>query len=101
VERRVAGRRRGSFDRRRPTSVVEQRQLWSNPIESRCCRVTVTPTQPCKHLCRDYPPDADVWDLRFHWHAERIRLDAELRPGRFRFGPLSVVTKAHGEVLDL
>ena len=49
---------------------------------------------------RDYPPDADVWDLRFHWHAERIRLDAELRSGRFRFGPLSVVTKAHGCICE-
>ena len=53
-------------------------------------------------LCRqrrDYPPDADVWHLRFHWHAERIRLEAELRTGGFRFGPLTVVTKA--EVLHL
>ena len=29
-----------------------------------------------------------------------IRLDAELRSGRFRFGPLSVVTKAHGCICD-
>src|SRR5439155_27174992 len=55
-------------------------------------------------LCRqrrDYPPDADVWHRRFHWDAERIRLEAELRTGAFRFGPLSVVTKADGEVLYL
>src|SRR5260370_30335698 len=55
-------------------------------------------------LCRqrrDYPPDADVWYLRFHWDAERIRLEAQLRTGGFRFGPLSVVTKADGEVLHL
>jgi len=37
--------------------------------------------------------------VRFHWRAERIRLEAELHASRFRFGPLSVVTKADGEVL--
>jgi hypothetical protein len=55
-------------------------------------------------LCRqrrDYPPDADVWDLRVHWHSERIRLEADLRTGRFRFGPLRVIAKADGEVLHL
>jgi len=53
-------------------------------------------------LCRqrrDYPPDADVRHLRFHWHDERTRLEAELRTGCFRFGPLSVITNADGEVL--
>ena len=29
-----------------------------------------------------------------------IRLDAELRSGRFRFGPLIVVTKAHGCICE-
>jgi hypothetical protein len=42
-----------------------------------------------------------VWHLRFHWHNERIRLEAELGSGRFRFGPLSVITKANGEALHL
>jgi len=46
-------------------------------------------------------PDADVWDGRCHWHSDRIRLEAELRCGRFCFGPLSVATKADGEVLRL
>jgi len=45
------------------------------------------------HQRRDYPPDADVWDLRFHWQKERARLEAELHAGRFRFGPLQVITK--------
>jgi RNA-directed DNA polymerase len=40
---------------------------------------------PCRQG-RDYPPDADVWHLRFHWDVERVRLEAELRPGRFRLG---------------
>ena len=60
--------------------------------------------QAYRWLCRqrrDYPADADVWDLRFHWRSERIRLEDELRTGRFRFGPLRVVTKADGEVLHL
>lgn len=60
--------------------------------------------QAFRWLCqqrRDYPPDADVWDLRFHWQKELARLQAELHTGQFRFGPLSVVTKADGEVLHL
>jgi RNA-directed DNA polymerase len=55
-------------------------------------------------LCRQrrhYPSDADVWDLRFHWPAERAPLESELREGRFRFDPLQVLTKADGEVLHL
>jgi hypothetical protein len=55
---------------------------------------------PCQQR-RAYPPDADVWDMRFHWPAERIRLEVNLRAGRYRFGPLSVITKADGEVLHL
>jgi len=60
--------------------------------------------QAYRWLCqqrRDYSPSADVWDLRFHWHAEHIRLEADLLTGRYRFGPLSVITKADGEVLHL
>jgi len=60
--------------------------------------------QAYRWLCqqrRAYPPDADVWDMRFHWPAERIRLEADLRAGRNRFGPLSIITKADGEVLHL
>jgi len=55
-------------------------------------------------LCRqrrNYPPDADIWDLRFHWLTERLRLEAQLRHGCFRFGPLSVIQKSNGETLHL
>ena len=48
--------------------------------------------QAYRWLCqqrRDYPPDADVWDMRFHRPAERVRLEADLRAGRYRFRPLS------------
>ena len=53
------------------------------------------------HQRRNYGPNADVWDLRFHWRGMQPVLVAELQEGRFRFGPLSVVTKADGEILHL
>ena len=59
---------------------------------------------PYRWLCkqrRRFPPDADVWHLRFHWHAQQVRLEADLLSGRFRLGPLSVITKADGEVPHL
>ena len=40
------------------------------------------------HQRRNYAPNADVWDFRFHWERERPRLEVELLSGRFRFGPL-------------
>jgi len=55
-------------------------------------------------LCRqrrDFPADSDVWDLRFHWCRERKRLVEELRTGQYRFVPMSVITKANGEVIHL
>jgi len=52
------------------------------------CRVSPAPTSPqglvsaLDHACRwlrrqrgDYPRDADVWHLRCHWDAERLRDD--------------------------
>jgi hypothetical protein len=57
--------------------------------------------QPWWNFCCERERFADVWDLRFHWRCERIQLEAELRARRFRFGPLSIVTKTDGEVLHL
>ncbi len=54
----------------------------------------------CKRR-RDYPDDADVWDLRRHWPAEKARLQSDLSAGRFRFGLLNRITKVDGEEVDL
>jgi len=53
------------------------------------------------HQRRDFPPDADVWDLRFRWQSERECLVEELVSGSYRLGALSVVTKADGETIHL
>lgn len=55
-------------------------------------------------LCQQrqhYPANADVWDLRFHWNAERPKLVSELRTGHFQLGPMQVLTQPDGEVLHL
>ena len=54
----------------------------------------------CKQR-RHWLADADVWSLRFHWAMERLRLQDELREGRYRFEPLSRVTNQRGEVIHL
>ncbi len=54
----------------------------------------------CKRR-RDYPDDADVWDFRRHWPAEKARLQSDLSTGDFRFGLLDRITKADGEEVDL
>lgn len=48
-----------------------------------------------------FPPNSDVWHLRFHW--ERIAPDllARLRQGRYRFSPLVRITKTDGSTLHL
>jgi RNA-directed DNA polymerase len=50
---------------------------------------------------KGWPSDADVWSLRFFWPTEKLRLREELLTGRYRFEPLSRVTKRDGEVLHL
>ena len=54
----------------------------------------------CKRR-RDYPDDADVWDFRRHWPAEKARLRSDLSTGDFRFGLLDRITKVDGDEIDL
>ncbi len=54
----------------------------------------------CKRR-RDYPDDADVWDFRRHWPAEKAHIQADLHAGDFHFGLLDRITKADGEEIDL
>ncbi len=51
--------------------------------------------QAYEWLCQQrqhYPPVADVWHLRYHWQSERGRLVSDLQSGKFRLGPMSVIT---------
>lgn len=50
---------------------------------------------------RHFPAHSDVWDVRWHWPAERLRLQAEINQGTVRLGPLSIITPATGEPLHL
>jgi RNA-directed DNA polymerase len=55
-------------------------------------------------LCRQrahWGDHADVWALRFDWAREKPRLQRELLEGRYRFEPLSRVTKLDGETVHI
>jgi hypothetical protein len=54
----------------------------------------------CKQR-RNFPANADIGDLRFHWHTIRGELVQTLNKQDYTFLPLSVVTKADGETLHL
>jgi RNA-directed DNA polymerase len=55
-------------------------------------------------LCKqraNFPANADICHLRFHWHAIRGELLQTLNKQDYTLLPLSVVTKADGETLHL
>jgi hypothetical protein len=54
----------------------------------------------CKQR-RRWPDAADVWSFRRDWAKEKVRLQAELRSGCFRFGLQQRVTRGNGEAIDL
>jgi RNA-directed DNA polymerase len=54
----------------------------------------------CKQR-RNFPANADIWHLRFHWHTIRGELLQTLNKQNYTFMLLSVVTKADGETLHL
>lgn len=55
-------------------------------------------------LCRqrkNYPPNADIWDFRFHWATHKPRLIRQLRTGRYTFAPQQRLVRADGTVIHL
>lgn len=55
-------------------------------------------------LCQqraNFPPNADVWHLRFHWHSQRQALIDSLHSHDYTLLPQSVVTKADGSSIHL
>ena len=50
---------------------------------------------------RHFPPNADVWHLRFHWAQEKVDLCKLLHKRRYQLSPLQKVQKADGEVIHL
>ena len=53
----------------------------------------------CKQR-RHWPDAADVWSFRRDWSEEKLRLQADLRAGRYGFGLQERVTRASGEVIE-
>jgi hypothetical protein len=54
----------------------------------------------CKQR-RNFPANADIWHLRFHWHRVRQDLLQSLNKQDYTFQPLSVLTKADSESIHL
>jgi RNA-directed DNA polymerase len=54
----------------------------------------------CKQR-RNFPPNADVWHLRFHWHSQRQALLESLHKHDYTLLPQSVVTTADGSSIHL
>lgn len=60
--------------------------------------------QAYKGLCQQrkhFPPNSDVWHLRFHWEQEKHAIVKAIQNDDFYFKPLQRVTKANGEVIHL
>lgn len=54
----------------------------------------------CKRRAH-FPPNTDIWHLRFHWVKERRYILDNLQSGKYRLSPLSLVRKANGEVIHI
>jgi hypothetical protein len=54
----------------------------------------------CKRRC-NYPPNSDIWHLRFNWAREKSRLIRDLEKGRYQFDPLQSITKQDGQTIHL
>ena len=55
-------------------------------------------------LCKrrlHYPPDADIWTLRFRWPQEKATIRTQLLAGSYRFEPLSRIRRSNGDDLEL
>ena len=55
-------------------------------------------------LCKsraNFPANADIWHLRFHWPTIREQLLQSLNDQSYIFMPLSAVTKANGKTIHL
>lgn len=48
-----------------------------------------------------FPPDADIWHLRFHWNTIRPQLLVSLNAGTYRLSPMQLIRKANGETIAL
>ena len=54
----------------------------------------------CKQR-KNFPPDADVWHVRYHWNTIRCDLFKQLRKQTYQLSPLPRVTKSDGTTIHL
>ena len=60
--------------------------------------------QAYRWLCKqrkNYPPDFDIWDFRYHWKTNRKTLIAALCSGRYLFTPQQRTILANGNIIHL
>lgn len=78
----------------------------SHPIDSLLGRLAgdAAMDEAFRWLCwqrKHFPPNSDIWDLRYRWPEEKTRIQADLLNGRYRFQPLRRITKHNSEQIDL
>ena len=49
----------------------------------------------------NYPDNADIWHLRFHWKSERACILEAIEQQDYRFAPLQVINRADGTSIHL
>lgn len=56
------------------------------------------------HICKSrlsFPPNSDIWHLRFHWSHIQPQLSSKVASGDYRLAPLTIVQKANDTRLAL
>ena len=81
------------------TRMVKQ-QTPSTPSGKNCLLTLfisdVTLDSAYAWVCKNrnhYPPNADIWDLQFHWKKERKEIKQQLLTGKYQFKPLQIITR--------
>jgi len=74
--------------------------------EKNLCELIADATieQAYQWLCKKrahYPANADIWDLRHHWHRVRKDVINQLVTNTYRFRPLQIIKKRDGNTLAL
>ena len=54
----------------------------------------------CKRRC-NYPPNSDIWHLRFNWNKVKPTLVKQLGDGCYQFDPLKSLINKNGETIHL
>ena len=57
-----------------------------------------------KWLCQQrkhFPPNSDIWDFRFHWEENKLKLLHKINSGNYLFSPLKRICKINGRFLHL